>query len=367
MSEPETEVHRSSYATITQSELDTAARDIVKLMVPVSFSYGFVVLFVTTFDFFQQSIAGTDLLPIPGAEEDAPLSDKLASTAVVTLVMLVAIVFMTCLMLVLLQNKFNKVLLCLQFLSPLLLLSMFSSFALYIALSAYDVAIDYVTFFLVIHNFSIVGLMSLVSKHLKTLQRIVIVIMTSLMSLVFLVILPNWAVWTVAALLVFWDLFAVLNESGPLRKIVDLMQERGNDNLPAQVYSAAFIWRTNVQNVLPKSSDIVEPDNGTNQEQGMPIVQLEDEQGSVELGLGDFVFYSVVIGKAASFGDWNAIVAVSLAILVGLAVTLFLLNVLGKALPALPIPIASALILFPITLYAGTPFQEALASKQVYI
>jgi presenilin-like A22 family membrane protease len=86
---------------------------------------------------------------------------------------------------------------------------------------------------------------------------------------------------------------------------------------------------------------------------------------SIKLGLGDFIFYSILVSKAALYG-YTTFVVCTLAVLSGLGLTLLLLAVYGHALPALPISILLGVIFYLLTRYVIEPWVEAFFIFRVY-
>jgi len=96
----------------------------------------------------------------------------------------------------------------------------------------------------------------------------------------------------------------------------------------------------------------------------------DDEEGpernSIRLGLGDFIFYSVLVAKAAQY-SFATFAACMLVILAGLGGTLVLLSVYHHALPALPISIFLGVIFYLLTRLLIEPWIEVVLSKPFYV
>lgn len=105
--------------------------------------------------------------------------------------------------------------------------------------------------------------------------------------------------------------------------------------------------------------------NSSRQELGQQII--EEEERGVKLGLGDFIFFSVLVGKASSYGDWVITVSCYVSVLVGLCATLSLLTFFRKALPALPISIAFGLTSALLSYYVAVPLSSELTINQIFV
>ncbi|OWZ20482.1 Presenilin [Phytophthora megakarya] len=98
--------------------------------------------------------------------------------------------------------------------------------------------IDRISLTVVMYNFAIVGVLSIFYQ--KGIPRILergYLIATSVIVAWQLAQLPEWSIWMLLLLLGFWDLFAVLTPVGPLRCLVDLVQEKGTP-IPGLLFEA---------------------------------------------------------------------------------------------------------------------------------
>merc|ERR1712060_196403 len=98
----------------------------------------------------------------------------------------------------------------------------------------------------------------------------------------------------------------------------------------------------------------------------MGIPGLVYEGDDIKLGLGDFVFYSILVGRA-SMRNVATLVSCILAVLTGLCATLALLPIMERVLPALPISIAVGIVIYFTSSFVLTPLVEELASQSLFL
>jgi presenilin 1 len=218
--------------------------------------------------------------------------------------------------------------------------------------------------------------------------------------------LQEWTTWILLALLVVWDLFAVLSPYGPLKHLLKTAKER-NQNIEMLVYSVGgIVWLMSSSGIpkqrvspstipsrkeghglldddtiadvhsLSSASNLVErnghgmeatdldndhPENqsenqdGSHREREGEESEEDEESSGLKLGLGDFVFYSVLTARAA-LSDWVTTIACIVAVTTGMTMTIILLALIRKALPALPISITFGIVFYAVSSIALLPY-----------
>lgn len=104
----------------------------------------------------------------------------------------------------------------------------------------------------------------------------------------------------------------------------------------------------------------------TDSDESDPEFDGPEGNNSIRLGLGDFIFYSVMVAKAAE-NSFTTFVVCMLVILAGLGGTLILLSVFHHALPALPISIMLGIFFYIVTRFLVQPWVEGILLKPYYV
>mmetsp|Transcript_10035 Transcript_10035/g.13779 ORF Transcript_10035/g.13779 Transcript_10035/m.13779 type:complete len:376 (-) Transcript_10035:54-1181(-) len=321
-----------------EEELAYQAETVLTIMKPVCITMIFVVWAVKTVNIAQTGSSSAGFMVYNESDDDST-GTKLLGSLLNAIIFLIAILVTTVLFVILFKYRCYKIIYGWLILSSLMMLGMFGGVFFFLLLSAYNLAADWLTFAFALWNFSVVGITA-VFWHAPTKVNQGYLVMISALMAIFFTRLPDWTTFSILAIVAIYDLFAVLCPKGPLKVLVETAQER-KEPIPALIYNAAVFLM-------------------------MADKPPEERRKGVKLGLGDFVFYSVLIGRAALF-DMITVFSCFIAIITGLFFTLLLLAILRKALPALPISIGLGLMFYFLTRIFLLPFVITIGKTQVFV
>ncbi|MBN1215008.1 MAG: hypothetical protein JXA99_06135 [Candidatus Lokiarchaeota archaeon] len=117
--------------------------------------------------------------------------------------------------------------------------------------------------------------------------------------------MPYWTTFAILIGISLWDLFAVLTKKGPIKQMIDLMSESKSEELDSQIKKG----------------------------------EAEYDTSKLEIGIGDFAFYSMLTSAALVItGNIYVMIFSAIAIIIGTGITIQGLK-RNKILPGLPISI----------------------------
>lgn len=371
-------------------ELKYGAEQVLVLISPVSVCMLIVIATIKSVSYFSKTDQQFAYTPYKETDSNESNGEKLGGALLNTLIIIGIVVFMTFGLVALYKYRCMKVIHGWLIISSLLLLFYFSYVYLTEVLQANNSTLDYFTLAMIIWNFGSVGMVVIHWKGPLIVQQIFLIITSALMALVFIKNLPEWTTWILLGGIAVYDLVAVLCPYGPLRMLVEEAQTRDEPLFPALIYSTTMAWiipmadvdRSQNSEVLEDDTEIEETRSTTPLTPTTPADsrldaaltpaeiaarEEEEEASGVKLGLGDFIFYSILVGKAATQNDYGTLFACYVAILIGLACTLLLLAIHQKALPALPISIMFGLVFYFSTSRLLSPFLGELGARQLFM
>ncbi|ACO60988.1 presenilin ER Ca2+ leak channel family [Micromonas commoda] len=374
-------------------ELLDTGEEIIAIVTPVSICMlivVFLVLMLRVDNPNTMQMQGGIAMAAYQEEESDSNSDKLAGAIENSLVFVAFITAATFLIFFLFKYNYTRCLWAYMGFSGLLIFGVLGAAIGYELIQTLMIPLDILTYSLCVYNVSIVGVLAVFFWPSPLAMRQGYLIAIAAIVAFYFTRIPEWTTWTLLIAMAVYDLYAVLTPGGPLRVIVELAEER-NEEIPALVYEARPIRRPvrvnrggaggggddsesaplvsrgyGASGDLLGSNALIDPESNA-PEYVDPVLggKLFALPDSIKLGLGDFIFYSVLVARAALYDTFVA-TSCFLAVLQGLVGTLFLLGVYERALPALPISIAFGVLAYFGSRYALEPVAMEFASQLVF-
>jgi hypothetical protein len=179
-------------------------------------------------------------------------------------------------------------------------------------------------------------------------------------------------------------MIAVLLPFGPLYLLINLFQKRQLELPPMMIYTTGLWFKNQNMNtddlirrkifftseqysslnllfLSNKTLNYLSKDKNLNASSNQSISKKRPTRKSM-LGLGDFIFYSILLAKTVFTSHCNlfAIIIVYLCIIMGMLGTTIILILLHRPLPALPISLLIGLVVFFHYNHIGNQFADAL-------
>nr|ACU24379.1 unknown [Glycine max] len=221
------------------SVLDSLGEEIVRIVAPVSICMFLVVILVSILNTDSSLfVASMSMVTIAYNETTSDSTwDKFLGALLNSLAFVVLVTFATFVLVLLFYFRCTRFLkLYMAFSTFIVLLFLGGEVSIFL-IQKFSTPIDCITFFLVLCNFAVVGVLTVfISKMAILVTQGYLVVVGILVAYSF-TMLPEWTTWALLVAMALYDLAAVLLPIGPLRILVELAISR-DEEIPALVYEA---------------------------------------------------------------------------------------------------------------------------------
>ncbi|KAG0497017.1 hypothetical protein HPP92_001708 [Vanilla planifolia] len=335
-----------------RSILDSLGLEIVGVMSPVSICMLLVVLLVSGLSPPSSTLDSSSPTPVTAAtlvyleSPSDSTAQKLAGALLNAAVFVALVTVVTFLIVVLYYYNCTGFLKGYMRFSAFFVLTSMGGSILLSLLRRFSIPLDAPSAILLLLNFSVVGVLSLFSPAVPILIRQSYMVVLAIIVAAWFTKLPEWTTWTLLLALAAYDLVAVLCPvalsaslliSPPLETKTSRPRIRGpshvasvelqpqpplnanpTPNIDPYTYSIRNHGSSSsnqgehsvveIENLAEESSPLVSADTrnqpGSNRPESSSSLEqdetLESTRG-IRLGLGDFIFYSVLVGRAAMY------------------------------------------------------------------
>ncbi|PON69696.1 Peptidase A22A, presenilin [Trema orientale] len=374
--------------------LETLGEELIRIITPVSICMFMVVLLVSILssDTSSSSANFSTMATMAYSESSSDSSwDKFVGALLNSLVFVAVVTVVTFVLVLLFYLRCTKFLkLYMGFSSFLVLMFMGGQIAVFL-IQDFGIPIDCVTFLVALFNFAVVGVLAVFMSKMAIFVTQGYLVVIGMLVAYWFTLLPEWTTWVLLVAMALYDLAAVLLPVGPLRILVELAISRDED-LPALVYEARpvtnndsgvvqrRVWRdrrNDSSNSGADSDSSADSVLAGSENHGISSNLNVDENSNSNSNLGERNVPSLVRVEEGQVVERNSELAaplleqriniprieqenvvstenmvlegIGLGSSAGLGVTLVLLAVYQKALPALPVSIMLGVLFYFLT------------------
>ncbi|CAF0911822.1 unnamed protein product [Adineta steineri] len=399
-SKSSTSIHSSTSSSSSSSKLskkssidiDYWSRSFLALVYPVSFTVIISAgLSIFLYDLYKHSNVFEDagLISTLHGPNAASISKITWESFLIALIIIGIIALVTCLLVIFVYYGCMKCLYIYLFITVICVFSLLNISILSMIIAQLNCSIDWLTILFYVYNILSIAILSMFWLSPDIIKQIVTIYQCIIMILYVLKIAPEWIAWALLPLLAIWDMIAVLLPFGPLYLLINLFQKR-KLQVPSMMIYTTGIWfkNQNMNNLSRKKSLIpsfqywsslnllfispniltyfykekIDNNNNKNTNASSNKSSRKTKTRKSMLGLGDFIFYSILLSKTVFTSECNifAIIIVYLCIIMGMLGTTIVLLILNRPLPALPISLLIGLAAFFHYNHIGNQFADIL-------